>query len=260
MAFRAVRPLEGCRTICPPFNLDRSLLTITFFKGRSPCRCPFQFIKPGVHHCTRACQAWNWHLDILAEYRVAGQYGYDGAGRVQTVTYGQVGTGALNGAGVRADAFQHAFAYNGANQLTGNATGRLGAASVASFDYYTADANRGLSPSGRRNALREVVNGVTRSVNYDYDLCNRLVHEDLIVDSGGTSMVGRLIPLINLGKRSRMRWQMIRHLVCSLERIAYEKWPQGELRFLLKLNLSVDGLNLKLTTIFRSETAAGFMI
>jgi RHS repeat-associated protein len=131
-------------------------------------------------------------LDILAEYRVAGQYGYDGAGRVQTVTYGQVGTGALNGAGVRADAFQHAFAYNGANQLAGITAGRLGAASVASFNYNTSDANRGLSPGGLRRAMREVVNGVTRSVNYDYDVCNRLVHEDLIVDSGGTPLVGRV--------------------------------------------------------------------
>src|SRR5206468_6665897 len=91
-------------------------------------------------------------------------YHYDDAGNLQNFAY-------PNGV-------THSYNYNTLNRLTDMAVA-TSSASLAIFNYNPSD--RLLGAAGNRRAARETVNGVVRSVNYDYDSLYRLTLEDLVV-------------------------------------------------------------------------------
>src|SRR6185312_3721630 len=73
---------------------------------------------------------------------------------------------------------------------------KLNGAEVAQFDYDNAAPGGGtwpvarrLSPVGQRNRLAEWINGLSRTVDYDYDSLRRLTRENIVASAGPAGLV-----------------------------------------------------------------------
>src|SRR6266704_5658900 len=80
----------------------------------------------------------------------------------------------------------HSYNYSTLNRLTDMAVAN-NSGQIASFNYNPSD--RLLGASGNRRAARETINGVARSVNYDYDSLYRLTIESILSGTPSGSVV-----------------------------------------------------------------------